>query len=372
MESNAYQVLGFYRTKQGAERINQLEAGTPLTRSVGLVNSLDEFERKAIQLDPHILLVEYDPEYPGLADTLARLQRLAPRSKVVALAESDKPEVILQAVRLGVREYLLERVSVEDYHDAVLRLVHMTRTDSAPQGKVIAVMGGSCRAGCSQVALNLSWAFNQEHGLSTALVDMDIYAGELAYLMDLEPEHDLVDVVSQFERLDLSMMDRLLTRHDDGLKLLAGPRDLAHAEDVKGQHAARALYLLACSNQMVICDLCFHPYEVTLAGLDRAEKVVLVVDPTLGGVKSAKRILDLLHRLDHDPRKINLVINRDGAKGSISHADLKKAFKHQITAYLPNDTRSVMTSANAGRVVLKAAPRSKWSKSVKKLAAELL
>ncbi len=366
------QVLALHLTRQGGDKLREMVASSPVAKLLGLEASAEEFERKAMQLQPDILLVEYAPETVGLADLLERLRRSAPRASVVALASISDPAEILKAMRLGVREYLLEPADPQAFNDAVLRLVRQTQMVGTPQGRLISVMGVKGGVGGSHLAINLGWALSQTLGQRVALVDLDFAGGDLAVMLDLDPLRDFTDVASEFNRLDAVLMDSLLTEVAPGLRLLAAPVDPVSAEGVGAVHVGRALDHLSDSHAFVIMDLSSHLNEVTLLAQDRSEMVIMVVEPTVVGLKSARRLMHLSERLGHSPQKISVVVNRDGAKGCVDRAEVKRALGREVLAFLPNDTPIILQAGNAGRPVLRDWPRAKWSKQVQDLAQTIL
>ena len=112
--------------------------------------------------------------------------------------------------------------------------------------------------------------------------------------------------------------------------------------------------------------------QVSLLALDRCELVLLVMEPTLVGLKAAKRLVALSEQLGHGPEKIAPVVNRADAKGSVPAGEVKRVLDRKVAAWLPNDSKSIMEAGNAGRPVLRDRPRVSWSKTVIKLADGLM
>jgi len=364
------QVLALNFSRHGAERLRELVAAAPLARLVGLDSSPEAFERKAVQLQPEILLVEYSSEQAGLNDLLERLRRSVPRGALVAWSASKDPDDILKAMRLGAREYLVEPAAAQAFNDAVLRLVRQGAANQ-PAGKLIALLGVKGGVGTSHLAVNLAWAMSHALGLRVALADLDLGGGDLATLLDLQPSRDLSDVATEFSRLDAVLMDSLLTEVGPGLRLLAAPPDPVAAEGVGSEHLGRALEHLADSHAVVILDLSNRLDEVTLMALDRADLVVLVVEPTVVGLERTRRLQHLAERLGLTPAKLTMVVNRDGAKGCVPRSEIERILGRGVLAFLPNDSQSILEAGNAGRPVVDQWPRAKWSKAVSVLAKSL-
>ncbi|MEW5912098.1 MAG: cellulose synthase operon protein YhjQ/BcsQ [Thermodesulfobacteriota bacterium] len=371
MHSKKTQVLAYQLTRAGGERLRQMVAASPRAQLAGLVASAEEFERKAVQVQPEIMLVEYDPESPGLQDMLGRLRRSVPGGSVVAYAQSQDPEVILRAMRLGVREYLPASAEDQQFNDAVQRLWRESAAGHAA-GRLLAVMGVKGGVGTSSLVLSLAWIASQELGSRVALIDLDLAKGDLASLLDLPVRRSLAQVAEDYKRLDSLLMDSLLHEVAPGLRFLAAPGDAVVAEEIKAPHVERALEHLQENHSLVLADLPPRMEEAGLATLDRAEMVLLVTEPTVLGLKAARRMLELGRSLGHHNGKLKVVINRYGAKQCVPAREVERVLADRPLAYLPNDSVTLMQAANAGRPAARDWPRSKWSRETARLARLLL
>ncbi|MCB2191835.1 MAG: P-loop NTPase [Deltaproteobacteria bacterium] len=370
MSNNDPQVMAYHLTRQGGERLRQLVSGAPKANLLGLESAAEEFERKAIQLQPEILLVEFDPEAQGLGELLSRLRRGVPRGSLVAWAQNISSEAILLAMRLGVREYLPSEADGPAFAEAMQRLL-ASATANDQKGHLLGVMGVKGGVGASSLALNLSWVASQDMGARVALVDLDLAGGDLAALLDIEPTRSMLHVADEFERLDSLLMDSLMTDAAPGLRLLASPGDAVAAEEIKGAHVERALDFALAEHGLVVADLPSRVDEASLAALDRAKLLLLVTEPTVLGLKAAQRALELCRNLGREMDDVSVVINRHGAKQCLPAKEVARVLKMAPVAMLPNDSPVLMAAANAGSPPVRDWPRSKWSKSVTALAKEL-
>ncbi|MGD8562825.1 MAG: AAA family ATPase [Desulfarculaceae bacterium] len=372
MVESGSQVLALCLSRQSADSMRTMVVEAPMAKLAGLELSTRDFERKALQLQPDILLVEYDNQKQEITELLERLRRSVPRGSVVAVGDSMETQDILQAMRLGVREYLPQPATGQSFNEAVLRLLRQTQVAGLPSGRLIAVAGVKGGVGTSHLAVNLAWGLSQGSGERVALVDLDLSGGDLSALLDVVPERDLNDVAANFNRLDAVLMSSLLTEVAPGLRLLAAPLDPVAAEGINAEHVDRALDYIADDHSLVIMDVSNRLDEVTLLAHDRADLLMVVLEPTVVGLKAARRLLDLSERLGRAPEKVAVIVNRDSSKGGLPHREVEKVLDHQVLAWLPNDSKVLMEAGNSGRPVLRDWPRAKWSKAVAKLAPYLL
>jgi pilus assembly protein CpaE len=323
-------------------------------------------------VQPQILVVEFQADDGRLTGLLERLRQKIPASAVVALSSSRQPEDILAAMRLGVREYLYSDSPPQSLNEAALRLASQVRGGGSVRGVLISIMGVKGGVGASHLAANLGWILSQKEGRRVALADFNLNGGDLAYLMDTEPERDLVDVARNFSRLDGTLLDSYLIEAAPGLSLLAAPKDPVAAEEVAPEHAARALDHLVGSYAYVLADLPCRLDEIVLSTLERADLSLLVLEPTVPGLKATQRLLTLMERLGHQMSKTEVVVSRADARGGVPEKEMERILGRRVLAWLPQEGGVFMEAANAGRPVVRDRPRAGWSKTVAKMAAWML
>ncbi|MCB2226860.1 MAG: P-loop NTPase [Desulfarculaceae bacterium] len=371
MSSQDPQILALHLSKPGGERLRAMVQGASLGNLLGLESAAEEFERKAVQLQPEVMLVEFNPDEAGMSEMLTRLRRHVPRGSVVAWAQTLAPEAILLAMRLGVREYLPTEADGSSLAEAVQRLMASQGAGEQAQGHLLGVMGVKGGVGTSSLALSLAWVASQSTSARVALVDLDLASGDLAALVDLEPTRTMLHVAEEYERLDSLLMDSFLAEVAPGLRLLAAPGDAVTAEEVKGSHVERALGFLLADHSLVVADLPPRVDEACLAALDRAKLLLLVTEPTILGLRAAKRALELCRSLGREDDSLGLVINRAGSKQSVSAKEVEHVLKVKPLAVLPNETPVLLEAANSGRPAARHWPRAKWSKAVSAMVTDL-
>jgi len=325
-----------------------------------------------MELKPDLILVEYLPRREDLEELIGRLQLALPQVPVMAWSTSRDPEDIIRAVRMGIREYLAEPTTVAAFEEAVVRLASPDRPHSRPTGWLTAVLGAKGGVGTTQLAINLAWAVSQHHGRRVILTDYDPLGGDLAFMLDLESEQGLYDLVHNIDRLDPSFLESVLVEAVPNLLLLPGPTDPVTAEEIKAEEVKQVLDLLRERTEGIVMDVSRRFDDVSLHLLDRADLILVVVEPTVIGLKLARRLVDLFLKLGYGRQKVDLVVNRYDSKFSVGAGDVERALERPVAAWLPNDSRAIIEAGNAGRPVIKETPKGAWSGAVLRMADSLV
>ncbi len=107
----------------------------------------------------------------SLPRDLATLKRQFPNAGMVILARSLDPGGMLEAMHLGITEWLPEPLVMTDLEVALQRVSRTVLTRST-RGKSVAVVGGKGGVGCTTIAVNLAAAIRSATREPTLLVGL--------------------------------------------------------------------------------------------------------------------------------------------------------------------------------------------------------
>jgi pilus assembly protein CpaE len=372
VNQNSLETLGLSLSKRGSELIRKLAASTPLVDLILVETTPEEFERKVMSMRPNLLIVDYNPENQIQLDLLERLRISAPWAKVIALSRSREPDHIINAIRLGVREYLVvDQELGQNFKEAMVRLNMPGQNGASTRGRIIAVTGAKGGVGTSHLALNLAWSLSQDQAHRSVLMDLDLFGGNQAFMLDVTPDKDISLVSRNFDQMDDVFLESLLVEITPGLRFLAAPEDPAEAETIKPDHVLAVLGRLARNHSFVILDLGDGLEDTTLAALDKAERILMVFEPNLVGLKAAARMGSLLDRLGHEKGKLWPVVNRTNSRKAITSGQIQAALNRPVAAWLPNEYPTITEASDSGRPLLRIKPKSKWGQGLRQLAEKV-
>ena len=316
-----------------------------------------------------LVTVGLSPDFDRGLAALAAIRSAVP-AKLLAVGPAGESKAVLRALRQGADDYVDEADVEVDLEAALARLAVSGGARDEP-GRAIAVVGPSGGVGSSTLAANLAAALAKAGGKGVGLVDMKLESGDLAALLDLKPTFTLADLCQNVARMDKEMFERSLVRHPSGVQLLAPPRLPGDARLVSADGVRLALDLACTLFPQVVVDV-DHTYRDEQAqALRRADIILLLFRLDFTALRNAKRMLEHLERLEVEPEKIRLVVNRFGQPKEVPAAKAAEALGKAIYHYVPDDSRSVNRANNNGVPVVIEAPRSRVSKSITKLAQGL-
>lgn len=258
-------------------------------------------------------------------------------------------------------------------------------------GSVVAVWGPTGAPGRSVVAQAMAARFAQT-GLSTLLVDADVYGGAQAHLLGMLDESSGLLAAARAAnagRLDVATLGRHALEVSPGLRVLTGlPRsdrwvELSPVLLTRVLDAGRLLTRLC----VVDCAFCLELDEevsydtavprrngATLSALEQADAVMVVgaADP-VGLVRLLRALADLRERVpDVTPL---VVVNRMRPTLGWSAEEVadvvRRTSQVEVAAFLPDDQASCDRAVVRGQALVECAPASRLTRAVQPLAERI-
>lgn len=311
---------------------------------------------------------------------LAQLEKALRSGKVaeVFLAGSDPaPEVLIQAIRAGVKEFLPLPAASEEIRGALARYLDRRvprqqpreSAEPAPQGKVLAVVGAKAGVGATTVAVNLALEMSRAATGGAGLLDLRREGGETPYFLDLECAYTWEEVTRNLARLDSTFLESILTRHASGLALLPAP---VTASEILDEAALERLTqeMRRLFGQVVVDA--GTAAEQPARFLELADEVILVLNLSLPCLARARSFLEALRgREGGVAGKVRLAAMRHVKGGEIEPAEAAEVLGQPIDWLLPDDAVSALAALNRGQSVAEAAPKSPLAKALTVMARQL-
>jgi pilus assembly protein CpaE len=329
-------------------------------------------------LEPAIVIVAVDEPLTRSLTTIQALTRGNPPWTVVGLVNQFDREVFRRTVLAGARDVLLRNSTGSDIHDSLvqahnadrLRIVAGGYDPAAPTGSIITVFGVKGGIGKTTLATNLAVALAQESSASVALVDLDIPFGDVALMLDMHPEQDILDALADGVVEDLERLQKLLIRSPHGVHVLSAPLAADDSSGLDSSRVGKLLSRLAALHQFVLVDTPVGLNELTAAALDASELALLVTTPEIASLKRTHACLQLLQGLEFSTSKLQLVLNRVQSKTRVSSSEAVEALGHPVAWRVANDYAAMQSSALGMPVVL-ANPKTRLSKDIRGIARQL-
>ncbi|HET9553275.1 MAG TPA: pilus assembly protein CpaE [Anaeromyxobacteraceae bacterium] len=348
------------------------ELETALATAIGQAQAIRSFTdwRSALaslaKARPGVAVVGL-PQADG-AEALELVRELSGRgTPVVAHSARKDPDVILSAMRAGAREFF-----VTGEEQQVARAVQglLESSGELRLATVTAVLPAKGGLGATVLATHLAGALARR-GQRVCLGDLDLELGDVLTFLDMAGSYSLADVAANARRLDRELLDASVPRHGSGVWVLSQSEKVHDADRLGVDGTTQVLRFLRHHYDHLVLDGLRDFGDITLAALDLADRILLVVTQEVPSVRNAQRCAGLLQQLGYGGKRITVVVNRYAKGSNITVPVIEETLKLPVQATVGNDFQGLSRAINRGVLLWDEAPRSVVARDVDALAEAL-
>ena len=352
-----------------AAQDRRMERANVQVRSGGLAAACEAYGSSPT---PSLVMVESLDPAPRLIALLDELAQVCdPGTKVVVLGAANDISLYRELMRRGVSEYLVPPLNPLQMVRTVMGLY---ADPSAPfVGRQIAFCGAKGGAGASTIAHNVAHSITERLQTGAVLVDLDLAFGTAGLDFNQDPLQGIADALTQPDRLDPVLMDRMMARCTERLSLFAAPATLDHDYDIGSEAFEEVTQKIRSAAPFVVIDL---PHAWTAWKrkiLLSSDDLVIVATPDLASLRNAKNMIDLVRRARPNDAPPRLVLNQVGVPGrpEIPVKDFGEAIGLTPSLALPFDPKLFGQAANNGQMLSEVSPKARATEGIDFLAQQI-
>jgi pilus assembly protein CpaE len=368
------------------EKLKQLLAEEDDLKVIGEARDGRECLDALSRMRPDIVLVRRDLSGVSGLDVAAQITNEHPGVGVILILTGKEGEDVWhKMLRAGIRDFVTRPIDSGRLLEEIRRVATQQGQSAgraaakeaggeggAVRNRVITVTGPRGGVGKSVLATNLAVAM-ANLSESIALVDLNLWGGDVAMLTDLTPRRTLGDLLPGFGGIDHDVVESVVTKHGSGVSVLAAPLTGSFDGTTLSRYIVQSiLEAMRDHYECTIVDTGYANLESTLAAMDHSELILVVVGTDLPRLRDGKHYLKNLMAANYPREKIRVVINRTSHSREISPSEIASILEFEVMTRLPNDEATVGSSVNLGQPFVATNPQRPVSRSVIALAEELL
>ena len=287
---------------------------------------------------------------------------------IFANGEMTQPASIVASMRAGAGEYVDQSAGSDALLEALTRYSSSRSRafGAAGRARVFTFLSAKGGAGCTTAAVNTALALQQSHG-DVVLLDF-APIGHAALHLNLKPQFGVLDALQNLHRMDVSLLDGLMTTTKEGLHLLAGPQQPYPTEPTPGE-LARLFDLVVNHYRFVVVDASSRLDPTTRLLSELSNAVLVVAQTDVVSLWSAGRIHTFLEEGTGRDR-LRIVLNRYKKIPGFTDEDVQQVTNCKVLWKVPNAYQVISPSIDNGTpIVLQEGPEI--SRSYRALAATL-
>jgi pilus assembly protein CpaE len=325
------------------------------------------------QPTPNLLIVESHGNRDQVLAELAQLAEVCqPDTKVVVIGHINDVILYRELMRQGISEYMVAPIGPVPLIETIANLYSDPK--SAPLGRIIAFVGSKGGVGSSTIAHNIAWHLSQKHSLETIITDLDLAFGTASLNFNHDAGGGIFEALSQPDRVDSTLIDRLMTKLGDKLNLLNSISGVERDFSIEAHAVETVLNTVRQSSPMIVVDVpnMWAPWiKYTLLN---ADEVIITATPELPSLRNAKSMVDLLKQHRSNDRAPSLVLNQVGVpkRPEIPTSEFAKALGITPSVVIPYDPYTFGTAQGNGQMLTEVAPKSKAAEAMARLAEQFI
>jgi pilus assembly protein CpaE len=308
----------------------------------------DELGRVVRAVAPEVAFVSVQ-SMGQLVATTKELETLAPGIQLIAISRDCDPQILLDAMRIGIREFVSWPFQADAVHEAVSRVKELL--DKKPLNiktttDIFSFLPAKAGCGASTLALNVSVALSKGLDTNVILSDFDMNSGMMRFMLKLTNEFSVADACERSTSMDESLWPQLVTK--------LGALDVLHAGKlnpnlrIEGTQIRHLIDFLRRNYQAMVFDLSGNLERYSFEIMHECKKIFLVCTPEIPALHLAREKYVFLRSLDLQDRVLVLV-NRCQKRQVISNEQIEQILGLPVNMVFPNDYQTVHKALTLGR-----------------------
>lgn len=320
----------------------------------------------AVKEIPDIIVIDDNTDGSVLINRVRTINGHFPEASLFVISENMNPQHIIDVMKAGAAEYLVQPVKEQTLHNAIEEVrAKLANVGRLSQGNLYSFISAKGGVGATVLAVNTATALAMKKKSSVALIDMSFQSGDASVLLDLVPQNTITDICANMHRLDVSFLRGVMANHSTGLNFLAAPSNPEDSEDIQSEHIEKVLDLCTKLYDQVILDCSsMHINDCSVEAFRKSDKIFVVTDMSVPSIRNTVRLCKLIGKLGIPLGKIEIIVNRFIKGGALSLGEIEKNFDKHVYWLVPNDFSDIVSSINRGVPLIKMAPGAPFSKNL--------
>jgi len=271
--------------------------------------------------------------------------------QLVAINRGCDPQMLLDTMRIGIREFLSMPFARQAVADALGRVYQMLERRPAKQqntDQIFSFMPSKAGVGTSTTATNTAAAFARLPEQSVLLSDFDLNSGMLRFMLKLDNTYCVTDAAERSSDMDEGLWPDLVT-HFDNLDVLHAGK-LNPSVRIDGTQIRNLIQFMRRNYSSLFFDLSGNLERYSIEIMQESRKIFLVCTPEIPSLHLAREKYQYLKGLDLEDR-VCVLLNRCQKRPMITPEQIENLLGLPVHMTFPNDYHGVNRALTHGTFV---------------------
>ena len=335
----------------------------------------EEWVEDVSRAQARLFLVDLPRELENGLRMMEQVHQQFPHLPILAAGDFYDPAFLMEAMRLGVKEFLPKPLSAEKLKAAYQRLAKRV-FDSCmgnPPAKIFSFFSSKGGNGTTTIATNLAVSLRRHSKQKILLLDLDLYFGAAADFLGVKQNLYLFQGKPDLTALDRPFISRAILAHPkSGIDILSLTKGLGRKSGSWAAAISHVLTLLQRDYDYICVDCSSKLDANAAAALEVSHLIFLIGHGSLPALRNAQRILQAFEGLGYSEKRVRLLINRYGRDETLSLKEIGKFLDFSVFWALPNDFTAIRQSLELGEPLAQQPSSIPLAKTFDELSAEVL
>jgi Flp pilus assembly CpaE family ATPase len=287
---------------------------------------------------------------PLAARVATAIETFVPGTQVIAIHRQVDSQLLLEVMRVGIREFLAAPFDRQHVYDALRRAAEAL--DKLPpvetSDRLYAFLPSKQGVGATTLAVNFAGALARRPDYNALLAYFDLNSGLVGFMLKLERGYSMVDAAENFSRMDETLWPQMVSSLGRLDVLQAGHMNPSYR--IEPSQVRRVLDYARRNYKAICADLSGNMERYSVEVLHEATRIFLVCTPEIPSLHLAREKLNFLRGLELDS-SVEVLVNRAQKRGSIPLPEIERLLGRKVLVAFPNDYKGVHRALTMGTFV---------------------
>jgi pilus assembly protein CpaE len=298
---------------------------------------------------PDVCLIDFDKDSRKAFLIAEHIRQESPDTAIFAVSSDAQPDVIIQAMRSGCREYLFKPLVRDQLLQAITRAGGRRERKERSNSHIMTFIGAKGGCGVTTIATQLAAMLASSGSKKTLLLDLHPSLGDAAlYLGFTNSKYHAYELMENTDRLDAALLQSIALHHSSGLDILPAPNDFENTRHAGSGAVSQMFNFLRLWYEFILIDIPAGLNEYTDKLISHSDQLYIVTVAEVSALRNASRIVDYFGQEDVPDDKLRVILNRFEKRSPIPESQIEKLIQRKIFWTVPNQYHQAVKTISSG------------------------
>jgi pilus assembly protein CpaE len=332
-----------------SQRLLKLWLSTASLREVPSYPEDNAFLESMETSAPDVCLIDFDKDSRKAFLIAEHIRQESPDTAIFAVSSDAQPDVIIQAMRSGCREYLFKPLVRDQLLQAITRAGGRRERKERSNSHIMTFIGAKGGCGVTTIATQLAAMLASSGSKKTLLLDLHPSLGDAAlYLGFTNSKYHAYELMENTDRLDAELLQSIALHHSSGLDILPAPNDFETTRHAGSGAISQMFNFLRIWYEFILIDIPAGLNEYTDKLISHSDQLYIVTVAEVSALRNASRIVDYFGQEDVPDDKLRVILNRFEKRSPIPESQIEKLIQRKIFWTVPNQYHQAVKTISSG------------------------